>query len=877
MLSELSIPRSNNADPAFDQKQLYAIGLQHIRDLSRKIWTDYNLHDPGITILELLSYTLTDLSYRASLPVKDLLAEETGGTTPHSMHTALNILTNRPLTAADYRKQILYIEGVRNAWIEPVTKTCYADTFAGKLLREKPGRPGVEEVRLRGLYRVLIDCHSNVSAETIMEKAKKMLLSNRNLCEDFVQFSTVDTQQFRLCGDIELAPKTVDITALKAQIYHKVQQYLTPSIRFYSLDELLTKEKTDGSLRSADEIFEGYIPKPADATSTFKGFIDNEELASADLRQSIRLSDIISIIMDIEGVMAVRNLAVRPAVSEKKTPADVAENNWVLSVMAGKKAVLDPERFNIRFYKKNMPVLPDEVRFLSILDKMISAEKSAEAQTLSPDFPIPQGTFRFPEEYFSFQNHFPEIYGLSEAGQQKPDDLKSKSLAYQLKAYLLFFDQIMANYFAQLGHVRELFSTDPEMKKSYFHQVVTSFKDYEKIYAVENDDPEKIGTMLDGITMATLTDVERRNQFLDHLLARFAERFHEYANIMQSAFGAVDDVVTGDKCHFLNNYPEISSGRGVGYNDTLRNDGDRWDSANISGLEKRIALLLGIRNVKRRDLAEIISDSYAELDALPVNEFRFRIRQRDTGKIILSSSTKFNSEQMALDAMKQAIQYASSGIQYYKKSSTSSGRFYFNIVDDNDKVLARRIEYFSDEQSVNIAIASTLSYLQEHYSQEGMFLVENILLRPEYKNDPFLPICKHSEQQTCSDTDPYSYRIHLILPAYAGRFRNMDFRTFAEQVIREETPAHILPKICWISSANMSLFEKAYRNWLLVKSGTERATRKKSLESLIDILYTMKTVYPKQTLNDCSNNDPKFILGSSALGSFNTQSQVSFF
>ena len=76
MLSTLTIPKQSTSEPAHDHRQLYAIGLKHVQRLARRIWTDYNVHDPGVTILELLSYALTDLGYRASFPVKDLLAYE---------------------------------------------------------------------------------------------------------------------------------------------------------------------------------------------------------------------------------------------------------------------------------------------------------------------------------------------------------------------------------------------------------------------------------------------------------------------------------------------------------------------------------------------------------------------------------------------------------------------------------------------------------------------------------------------------------------------------------------------------------------------------------------------------------------------------------
>src|SRR5512137_297475 len=109
MAFELTIPASKPVEPAFDQRQLYALGLEHARRLSRRVWTDYNVHDPGVTTLELLCYALTDLSYRASFPVADLLATASGN--PASMQaqffSARTILPNRAWTLLDYRKLLI--------------------------------------------------------------------------------------------------------------------------------------------------------------------------------------------------------------------------------------------------------------------------------------------------------------------------------------------------------------------------------------------------------------------------------------------------------------------------------------------------------------------------------------------------------------------------------------------------------------------------------------------------------------------------------------------------------------------------------------------------------------------------------------------------
>ena len=117
-----------------------------------------------------------------------------------------------------------------------------------------------------------------------------------------------------------------------------------------------------------------------------------------------------------------------------------------------------------------------------------------------------------------------------------------------------------------------------------------------------------------------------------------------------------------------------------------------------------------------------------------------------------------------------------------------------------------------------------------------------------------------------------AYRVHVVLPAWAGRFSNMDFRRFAEEIIRQETPAHVLPKVCWVGKDDMAMLEGAYRAWLEARAGDATKEREEKLETFIRALYAVKNVYPSQRLQACDAGEeqPKFILGQTALGSAGT-------
>ena len=159
MLRQAKISPLPPADPALDQRLLSGIGLDGVRRLSRRQWTDHNTHDPGITTLELLAYALTDLAYRTRFPIEDLLAapENNAAEMARLFDSAGQVLPCMPVTENDYRKLLIDLPGVKNAWLHPVPTTLYADPAEGTLAAKPTGSKTERQIEVRGRYRVLLD------------------------------------------------------------------------------------------------------------------------------------------------------------------------------------------------------------------------------------------------------------------------------------------------------------------------------------------------------------------------------------------------------------------------------------------------------------------------------------------------------------------------------------------------------------------------------------------------------------------------------------------------------------------------------------------------------------------------------------------------
>ena len=96
---------------------LKEISLELLQNLSGEIWSDYNIHDPGITTLEILCYVITELGYRSETNIEDIF--QSNQVNQDSLFEAHEILSSGAFSIFDLKKMILDIDQVRNVDIIP--------------------------------------------------------------------------------------------------------------------------------------------------------------------------------------------------------------------------------------------------------------------------------------------------------------------------------------------------------------------------------------------------------------------------------------------------------------------------------------------------------------------------------------------------------------------------------------------------------------------------------------------------------------------------------------------------------------------------------------------------------------------------------------
>ena len=126
--------------------------------------------------------------------------------------------------------------------------------------------------------------------------------------------------------------------------------------------------------------------------------------------------------------------------------------------------------------------------------------------------------------------------------------------------------------------------------------------------------------------------------------------------------------------------------------------------------------------------------------------------------------------------------------------------------------------------------------------------------------------------------DPYSYRVSIVLPGYTYRFSDPDFRRYAETVIRQELPAHVLAKICWVGDrqseietamSDLSDFERTYKKFLFDKARNNVSSLGASTKQLLLSLTNLNNIYRPGRLLDCAAEDNDSLDGKIILGQSN--------
>lgn len=605
---------------SLDFTKLREQGLAYIQELSRDVWTDYNSHDPGVTILEQLCYSITDVAYRTSLPVKDLLTTE-NDVQPDQQKNAFipppSILTTHPVTIDDSRKMIIdQFDEIQNVWITTQNASGFEEALCGinrieilpkiDFLKSVVGKP---EKKIEFLKMV-----------------NDFLGQNRNLGECYEEPVLLEPQDIAVRFKIYIGEDT-DLENTIAGLFVKLLEYIYNPIQYSSFNEMIEAGYSLEETFSGPQMRRGFIKD--DRLKYTAQSLSETQLTKNDIHEnrlkSIHVDELQKILSKTDHVnkCKVESLVVD---GQSQIKINVEEGKFFHLLQIDQSSNIIDNKFD-RIYK-NMTVFVNEKELTVLNVQRINSLFSETWSKKHRAYPIgssdtecisnqTKGIYQNPGEYYSLQRHFPLIYGIGEEGLSKNEPAERHFQALQLKAYLMLFEQHLANHLAQLGNLNEFFNIryTAGTGKTYFAQKMNSVP---RIGKLSSDSRSDIESYLESKN----TFYNRKNRIYNHLLARFGEDISDIPWKVALRLNLISDedeynrILLMYKSNFLQKLEQLSYYRTRGESFSFQHsktENQLWKRT-PSGLEQIILAKTGIPDRDNRSLAPDLIDLNEQFD-----------------------------------------------------------------------------------------------------------------------------------------------------------------------------------------------------------------------------------------------------------------------
>ncbi len=913
----ISIPNEITAEDASNFAYLQKKGREYIEQLGRKIWTNYNPSDSGIALLEALIYGITDLELRISQPMQDILARPSHSKASYQkqFHTAKEIMTSGPISELDYRRLIIDLDGVKNAWLKKRPISVYLKCMDDYTKHEEDGpimsfspivdtEHEVTSFDIRGLYSILIEFDpftytpagesTPTNKMAIMNKVYKLYQDNRNLCEDLAEIKEIQKLKIQVCAYVQLHDDA-DEEWIDAEIQLRIEEYFSPTISAYSLTELIDLGYP------TEQIFDG--PRLTN------GFIIEEDLKKSQLRREVRQSDIIAIIMNIPGVLDIEDIEVNTCLQQETEDCgcdqgshDQKSDDWIICIPEGHiPSYCDDSQLN--YFKKFIPLtIQNSAR--SEYYKNAKSEKYQQTLKSYQDYPAPYGQYLNLPEYYSIQNDLPEMYGVGENTLSTEASQEQKAKALQLKGYLASMEQILAVYFGQVSNIANVLSADDTITSNLSTNTIEGIFQREKILGDTTSYQQNIQNAL-----ATVENFhQKRNNFLDHLFARFAERFTDYYMILHTlnpdqSFQEYLGMSIEAKCSYFKYYPEFSYRRAMAFDYTQK---PLWKSTELHGIHQRMSHYMALSDQNRRDLLSrtdtLDAESFYSIESILLQPTTVdRISTLFTDLHIKAKNGKYkwyikimdiefgahktsDTEEESLDSFYQAMETLGKNLKTGTSFTLKKTPIGYGILIKDGNTIKAHTSYDLKHNQCNKFITNFSTLYDEGQFDLQCMSIDYIDIDDQHLRfeECALP-CMDDSCISCAPVDFYSFRMTFVFPGWTRRFSDIPFRKTIENEFYQNLPAHILPRFCWVGlqdipinedkENDMEKIQLAWREYLEWKSDPEHdMSEYMSLaQNLLCKINHLNNIYPKEKLYACDREEdietPGLILNRSLLGS----------
>lgn len=383
--------------------RLQAHTLEEVQRMSGNVWTDYNVHDPGVTLADVANYGLAELDYKLGFPLADYLTSEDGVFDPerHGLFLPRDVYTTTPVTTEDYRRLMLdNIPEIEDVMVE------WNDGQCGYDIRFTPS-PFEDD-----------------NEAYIINRIGEIYHAHRNLCERLKNVSSVHREKLEFQAELEMKPGG-DATLLLARIYATILRYLSGGAHIFTQEERLTTGL------SPEEWLEG----SEDGTR-----IEMETLHRTEYGLYKKL-------IGIEGVQA---FSICYLMMDGKPQSD-------FSTGYGLNIPTEKSDLKVRIFCGRTEMAVDFKRFLSLLHTIYYTGKRAKAKDAGAkdiNWPLPQTTYRDIFTQTPIAKDFPLCYELTE-NREKPTSFD---------VYLKLYDWVVRKGLDEVKELPQVFSIREEDK-----------------------------------------------------------------------------------------------------------------------------------------------------------------------------------------------------------------------------------------------------------------------------------------------------------------------------------------------------------------------------------------------------------------------------
>ena len=692
--------------------------------------------------------------------------------------------------------------------------------------------------------------HKNIlEINQIVQRVRRELFVSRNICEAFFDIKSVRYQEVAVQATIELLPG-VNILPVLAKMFDRINRLFRKKEAAWG--EIHNNTTNDILVIQASEVIQAIID------------VDQSEGTNAE-------SPILSV-RDLSLQSYINNFPIHEREPNCINIVNFPRFKAHLSVPKSRISLVQDGKFQFFDPQAVWDIFHQIQSSQSRLEEALNLQTPA-FETSKPEKPTGL-------TFYSIQHDLPPIYGVGTGQLPANTDTNRVAQARQLKGYLLLLDQLLANASAQTKQPGSLFSlaTEPTPDRELIGTQIThpvydvpevkplieafqSWPDGDwKQFTADTNNAYRL-----ALKQAWEDDgqaIQNRNEKLDHLLARYGLDMRNYESLQSNLFAinrpadldadmhwkAVARRIIRDKNRLLRHFPHLSRARmhaslfvyedvqdtepqsppGREHVKFIKNEvGADLYTWFIGVIDEQAQPEYGLASlgmvsdetVGRSYRLAFYKENYTTRpDPNDSTKFQYVLNDGPDSETVIAQSVEpsFDSEEEAREALDAWFAYLIQGVWNTPH------------VSGLEALLAMKLG-FTDFKRKDLWINDIES--EEEKTLEGMYMMDTISLRPKFTYTDESLLLPTIDPQAHELRDPYAFQLLFVFPDEPERsaqgwglesdrqvFRLGEgaMKTLVLTEIRENCPAHIIPRILWLAGGELGEFQRRYREWLML-------------------------------------------------------------